>query len=188
MNRFGVLAALAAAALASSCAAPQTSERVAVAPAPVIAPYRLASGDQLRVIVFGQNDLSNSYSVDGSGVISMPLIGRVRAQGLTTAELERQITTRLKQGYLRDPSVSVEVECFRPFFILGGVNAAGQYSYINGMTVQNAVAVAGGFSSRAEQNEVEITRIVDGRLETFPEPLSFEVKPGDTVTVRERVF
>ena len=126
------------------------------------APYRLASGDRLRVIVFGQDNLSNSFSVDGAGIISMPLIGRVRAQGLTTAELEHAIAARLRQGYMRDPSVSVEVEAFRPFFVLGEVEIAGQYPFINGMTVQNAIAVAGGFTPRALEDSVDITRIVDG--------------------------
>ncbi len=169
------------------CAPPPPPE--AQAPqAPLNAPYRLASGDRLRVIVFGQDDLSNCYSVDSSGVISMPLIGRVRAQRLTTAELEREIGARLRQGYLREPSVSVEVEAFRPFFILGEVNAAGQYPFINGMTVQEAVAAAGGFAPRAVESGVDVTRIVDGRSETFPAPLSYPVRPGDTIDVEARFF
>ncbi len=161
------------------------------APAPqatVNAPYRLASGDRVRVIVFGQDNLSNSYSVDGAGVISVPLIGRVRAQGLTTAELEGDVAARLRQGYLREPSVSVEVEAFRPFFVLGEVNTAGQYPFINGMTIQEAVAVAGGFTPRAVEGSVDVTRIVDGRSVTFSAPMSYPVRPGDTINVEERFF
>ncbi len=155
---------------------------------PVNAPYRLASGDCLRVIVFGQDDLSNNFSVDGARVIAMPLAGRVRARGLTTAELERAIEARLRQGYLREPSVSVEVAAFRPFFILGEVGVPGQHPFIGGMTVQNAIAVAGGFAPRAVQDSVDITRTVDGRAATFLEPLSFRISPGDTITVREGYF
>jgi polysaccharide export outer membrane protein len=186
MYHFRVFVAMLAISAFGGCASPA---KYTVAPAvPADTPYRLASGDRLRVIVFGQDNLSNSFSVDGTGVISMPLIGRVRAQGLTTSELERTIEARLRQGYLREPSVSVEVEAFRPFFVLGEVLVAGQYPFINGMTVQNAVAIAGGFTPRAVENCVEITRAVDGRSVTFPAPLSAAVRPGDTVTVEERFF
>jgi polysaccharide biosynthesis/export protein len=152
------------------------------------APYQLASGDRLRVIVFGQDSLTNSFSVDGAGNISMPLIGLVKAYGLTTAELEGAIAARLRNGYLRDPRVSVEVEAFRPFFVLGEVQTAGQYPFINSMTVQNAVAVAGGFSPRGYQGGADITRMINGRPVTGFVPLTFQVRPGDTVTVRERFF
>ena len=154
----------------------------------VNAPYTLASGDRLRIIVFGQDSLSNSYSVDGAGRISMPLIGPVPAQGATTAQLERAIESRLRGGFLREPKVSVEVEAYRPFFILGEITTAGQYPYINGMTVQNAVAVAGGFAPRASRSSVDLTRIVNGYPITGSVPLTTPVRPGDTITVRERWF
>jgi polysaccharide export outer membrane protein len=156
--------------------------------AQINAPYQLASGDRVRVIVFGQDSLTNSFSVDGAGNISMPLIGLVKAYGLTTAELEQAIAARLRNGYIRDPRVSVEVEAFRPFFVLGEVQTAGQFPFINGMTVQNAVAIAGGFSPRGYQAGADVTRIVNGRSMTAWVPLSFPIRPGDTVTVRERFF
>jgi polysaccharide export outer membrane protein len=152
------------------------------------APYTLASGDRLRIIVFGQDSLSNSYAVDGSGRISMPLIGLVPAQGATTAQLERAIEARLRNGFLREPRVSVEVEAYRPFFILGEVTTAGQYPYINGMLVQNAVAVAGGFAPRASRTSVDLTRIINGYPVTASVPMTTPVLPGDTITVRERWF
>jgi polysaccharide biosynthesis/export protein len=151
-------------------------------------PYRLASGDRIRVIVFGQDSLSNSYSVDGAGNISMPLLGPVKAFGLTTEELARALEADFRNGYLRDPKVSVEVEAYRPFFVLGEVQTAGQYPFINGMTAQNAIAVAGGFTPRGYQGSVNITRIVNGHFVTGSVPLSFPLRPGDTVTVRERFF
>ena len=152
------------------------------------APYRLASGDRLRVIVFGQENLTNSFSVDGSGNIAMPLIGLVHAQGLTSSELAGALEARLRGGYLREPKVSVEVEAFRPFYVLGEVGSSGQYPFVNGMTAQTAVAIAGGFSPRGDQSGVDVTRIVDGRATTASVPLGFPIRPGDTVTVRERFF
>jgi polysaccharide export outer membrane protein len=181
-----VILAVVALAAVAGCSAPAP---YAVAADPALdAPYRLASGDRVRVIVFGQEALSNSFSIDGAGAIAMPLIGDLRAQGLTTSELARSIEARLKQGYVREPHASVEVEAFRPFFVMREVNVAGQYPFINGMTVQNAVAVAGGFTPRAVMDSVNITRTVGGSLSTFPEPLTFPVRPGDTITVRERFF
>jgi polysaccharide biosynthesis/export protein len=152
------------------------------------APYQLGAGDRLRVIVFGQDSLSNSFSVDGAGNISMPLIGLVKAYGLTTAELEGEIAARLRKGYLRDPRVSVEVEAYRPFFVLGEVQVSGQYPFINGMTVQNAVAVAGGFTPRGYDEGADLTRVVAGRPLTAWVPMNFPVRPGDTLTIRERFF
>lgn len=156
--------------------------------AELTAPYQLASGDRLRVIVFGQDQLTNSYNVDGAGNIAMPLIGSIHAQGSTTAQVQGTIEAKLRQGYLREPKVSVEVEAFRPFYVLGEVTTAGQYPFINGMTVQNAVAVAGGFTPRGASDYVEITRIIGGKPVTASAPLTFPVRPGDTITVRERFF
>ena len=191
MSRLRVLVAFLAIAAFGGCASPRPEpldRRCAAAGGGSNAPYRLAGGDRLRVIVFGQDNLSNSYSVDSSGMISLPLIGRVRALGLTTAELERAVAARLRQGYLREPSVSVEVEAFRPIFILGGVDTAGQYAFVEGMTVDQAVAAAGGYAARAIQGQAEVTRIVDGQSEAFAAPLSYPVRPGDTINVAEREF
>jgi polysaccharide biosynthesis/export protein len=116
------------------------------------------------------------------------LIGIVKASGLTTAGLERSLEERLRNGYIRDPRVSVEVEAFRPFFVLGEVQTAGQFPFVNGMTVQNAVAIAGGFSPRGYQGGADVTRIVNGLSVTSWEPLTFPIRPGDTVTIRERFF
>jgi len=152
------------------------------------APYTLASGDRLRILVFGQDSLSNSYSVDGAGRISVPLVGLVPAEGMTTAGLEKAIESRLRAGYLRDPKVSVEVESYRPFYVLGEVTTAGQYPFVNGLTVQKAIAIAGGFAPRAAKWTVDLTRVIDGVPATATVPLTYPVKPGDTVTVRERFF
>ncbi len=133
---------------------------VAVA-APVILhdpAYRLDAGDRLRIVVFGQEGLTNSYSVDAAGVVTMPLIGSVPARGCTPAELAAAITARLQGGFIREPYVAVEIEAYRPFFILGEVAAPGQYPYVPNMTAEAAVAIAGGFTPRAKRNVVTITR------------------------------
>ncbi len=187
MRKRSIAIVLLAAGLTAACAGPQRPSDLLLR-AQLNAPYLLASGDRVRVIVFGQDNLSNSFSIDGAGNISMPLIGLVKAQGLTTADFERVVEQRLRNGFLREPRVSIEVEAYRPFFVLGEVTTAGQYPFINGMTVQNAVAVAGGFTPRGSQGDVDITRTVNGRPETFAAPLVFPVRPGDTIAVRERFF
>lgn len=151
-------------------------------------PYTLAGGDRLRVIVFGQDALSNSYNVDGAGNISMPLIGVVPAKGLTTQDLARSIEHRLRGGFLREPRVSVEVEQFRPFFVLGEVNASGQFPFVHNMTVQNAVAIAGGFSPRANRTFAELTRVIQGEIVTVAVPINTPMRPGDTIVIKERYF
>jgi polysaccharide export outer membrane protein len=151
-------------------------------------PYRLGAGDRLRVIVFGQDALSNSYTVDGTGHISMPLIGVVGAAGLTAQALQHEIAARLRNGFVRDPHVSVEVEAYRPFYVLGEVIVAGQYPYVEGLTVQKAIAIAGGFSPRGYQGAVDLTRDIGDGAVTGRVPLLQAVRPGDTITVRERIF
>jgi polysaccharide export outer membrane protein len=172
--------------LVGGCAA--QSYRTDLFRAQVNAPYTLASGDRIRVIVFGQDGLSNSYSVSGAGRVSLPLAGEIAVGGLTTSETEHAIESRLRAGFLRDPHVSVEVEAFRPFFVLGEVTTAGQYPYVNGMTAQKAVAIAGGFTPRGYQGAVDLTRVVNGVPVTGTVPITFPIRPGDTVTVEERIF
>jgi protein involved in polysaccharide export with SLBB domain len=151
-------------------------------------PYTLDSGDKLRVTVFGQTDLSGEFAVDGSGSIAVPLIPPVAARGLTTSELQTSIADALGKTLLRSPNVSVQVTEFRPFFILGEVTKAGQYPFVNGMTVQSAVAIAGGFSYRAEQDTVHVTRKVGDKLVEMDVDAGAPVRPGDTILVQERYF
>jgi polysaccharide export outer membrane protein len=165
-----------------------TPVSVAVTRAAPQSAYTLDSGDKLRVVVFGQDGLTNSYSVDAGGSITMPLIGGVKARGLTTGELSAAITARLRQGYIRDPAVAVEVESYRPFFILGEVTYPGQYPYVANMTIETAVAIAGGFSPRAFHQQVELTRTVHGATTRSTVPVTTPVQPGDTISVSERWF
>ncbi len=151
-------------------------------------PYTLDSGDRLRVTVFGQRNLSRIYPVDAGGFISMPLIGAVEARGISTFQLEERIRRSLKRKYVKDPKVTVEVETNRPFFILGEVRNGGQFPYVADMTVQTAVAIAGGFTPRAKKRTVQLTRQVNGSTVTRKVPASWKVQPGDTITVKERFF
>lgn len=151
-------------------------------------PYQLGAGDRVRVTVFEQESLTNTYSIDQSGYLAFPLVGAVPARGRTAQQIEASIAEKLRQGYLRDPDVSVEVDRYRPIFVMGEVGAAGQYSYVPGLTVQKAIAIAGGFTPRANQGTVDITRDINGKVMTGRVVTSDPLLPGDTVYVRERLF
>ena len=137
----------------ASYAVRRASQVVPVAATFEDGPYTLDSGDKLRIVVFGQDALSNNYTVDAQGAVSLPLVGAIEARGLTTAQLGSAIAGRLKSGYVRDPSVAVEIDTYRPFFVLGEVTFPGQYPYVPNMTVENAIAIAGGFTPRALQRQ-----------------------------------
>ena len=162
----------------------------APAPMPVAyeAAYRLDAGDKLRIVVYGQEGLTNSYAIDAGGSITMPLIGSVPARGRTPAGLAAAITAKLRGGYIREPSVAVEIEAYRPFFILGEVQAPGQYPYVPNMSVESAVAIAGGFSPRARRDQVTITHSDGTGSMRVVVPLGTSLGPGDTVLVGERWF
>jgi polysaccharide export outer membrane protein len=150
--------------------------------------YTLDSGDKLRVVVFGQEGLTSSYALDANGNISMPLIGSLPARGFTTQQLAVDVTARLKQGYIREPQVAIEVEAYRPFFILGEVAFPGQYPYVANMTVETAVAIAGGYSPRAKRGAADLGRPYQGQIVKGTVPNYTPVRPGDTITVAERWF
>jgi polysaccharide export outer membrane protein len=159
-------------------------------PAPVAhdAAYRLDAGDKLRVVVYGQEGLTNTYAIDAAGSITMPLIGSVPARGRTPATLASEISAKLRNGYIREPSVAVEIESYRPFFILGEVQAPGQYPYVPNMSVESAVAIAGGFSPRALRDRVTLTHTDNSGSMRTVVPLGTAVSPGDTVQVGDRWF
>jgi polysaccharide biosynthesis/export protein len=167
-----------------------TTVAYAAAPTPVRyeAAYRLDAGDKLRIVVYGQEGLTNTYAIDAGGSITMPLIGSVPARGRTPASLATEITAKLRNGYIRDPSVAVEIESYRPFFILGEVAAPGQYPYVPNMSVESAVAIAGGFSPRARRDRVTLTHTDSSGSMRVVVPLGTPIGPGDTVLVGERWF
>jgi polysaccharide export outer membrane protein len=161
-----------------------------VEPVPVRhdAAYHLDAGDKLRVVVYGQEGLTNTYAVSAGGSITMPLIGSVPARGRTTAGLAAEISAKLRAGFIREPSVAVEIEAYRPFFILGEVAAPGQYPYVPNMTAESAVAIAGGFSPRARRDQVTVTHTDASGTSRFVVPPASPIGPGDTVLVGERWF
>lgn len=151
--------------------------------------YLLGSGDKVRVTVFGETDLSGEYEIDGSGVVAFPLVGEVMAAGGTARKLEKSIAAKLRDGFLKNPTVSIEVLSYRPFFILGEVKRPGSYPYKNGLTVLNAVAMAGGYTYRAKSNLWVLTRGNDKKWQKREITAGdFSVQPGDTIFIPERFF
>jgi polysaccharide export outer membrane protein len=168
--------------------APAPVAYAAPAPVPYDMPYHLDAGDRLRVVVYGQEGLTNTYSISAGGTITMPLIGAVPARGRTPQGLAGEIAARLRNGFIREPSVAVEIESYRPFFILGEVQAPGQYPYVPNMTAESAVAIAGGFSPRARKDRVTITHSDASGTSRVIMPPGTPISPGDTVLVGERWF
>ncbi len=147
--------------------------------------YTLGTGDKLKITVFGEEGLTGDYEIDGDGLISMALLGEVKAKGMTLRAFNKALTAQLGQ-YLKSPRVSAEVINYRPFYIIGEVKTPGQYPYVNGMTVINGVAIAGGYTYRANENEVIVQR--GGKEIYVPADDTWSVLPGDTIIVRERFF
>lgn len=150
-----------------------------------LAGYRLGPHDHIKVTVFRQPDLSGQFALDGEGSVALPLVGNIRAGSLTTRELEDEIERRLQaQGYLVNPQVGVEPLKHRSFYVLGEVRRPGSYEYRNGISVINAVALAGGYTYRANTSQASIERGGCG----FPTAADTAVLPGDIITVHERYF
>ena len=161
----------------------------AAAPTTAAPAYILGTGDKIRISVFGEPKLDGEYVVSSTGVVSFPLIGNIRAGGQTVEAMQEEIRSKLAAGYLKDPRVSAEVLNYRPFYILGEINKPGEYPFVNGITVQQAVAMAGGFSYRANTRRVFIKRALD----TSERPVEIKgvavmLTPGDTIRVGERFF
>jgi protein involved in polysaccharide export with SLBB domain len=150
--------------------------------------YVLGTGDRVRLTVFGEPDLSGEFEVDATGKVSLPLIGDTKIAGLQLRQAEKAVADRLAQGYLASPKVNMEVLNYRPFYIIGEVNQPGSYPYVNGMSVLTAVAVAGGYTYRAKQDRVIITRANDPQQRKYRAAPDTPVLPGDVIQVPERLF
>jgi polysaccharide biosynthesis/export protein len=150
--------------------------------------YRVGSGDKLSIRVAGEADLTGEFPVDASGAISMPYVQSATVAGLSTPQIEKLIASRLRQGYLKDPQVSVQVTTLRPFYIMGEVTTAGSFAYQPGITVQNAIAIAGGFSARADKRKVLLTRRDSSGTHTSRVPITTQIYPGDIINIQERWF
>ncbi len=185
-----LIASFSAPANAQEAAAPAAPPPppAAMVTAPVDEGYILGVGDRVRVVVFGEANLSGEFAIDSTGHVALPLIGDLPAQGLSLRAFERKVEDALKQGYLQDPRVSAEVLNFRPYYILGEVARPGTYPYTSGLTVYNAVATAGGFTYRANQGSVRIKRQGEDKEMNVKLTPSLLLQPGDTIRIKERWF
>lgn len=152
-------------------------------------PYRLGAGDEIRIAIFGLDAANSSYAIGDQGSISVPLVGQVDVNGKTLAEVEAALASTLRdKQILKEPSVSVQVVKYRPFFILGEVQKPGQYPYVPGMTVLNAVSIAGGYTFRANERKASISRVRSGVSSKATAQQDSRVMPGDTIIIPESWF
>lgn len=176
-------------AMLAGCGTPGVVREDAPAAPEVAEPiYRLGPGDQLRIRVFGEEALTGEFLVGPQGDIAYPLVGAIRAGGLTVDEFAQTLGQTLRGGYVRDPDIAVEIAAYRPFFILGEVESPGTYAYTANLTIENAVAVAGGYTYRAERRRVFIRRAGESVEREIRLPTTVRVLPGDTVRIGERRF
>jgi protein involved in polysaccharide export with SLBB domain len=169
--------------------APSSPSVVPMASGPQDESYKLGSGDKLKLVVYGENDLGGEYLVDGSGQVQLPLLGQIPAAGMSVHDFEAAVGGKfVSEGYLKDPRVSVEVENYRPFYIIGEVKSPGQYPYVNGMNALNAVALAGGYTYRADDKDVYIRRNGSSKEQEVPADQTTRINPGDIIRVDERIF
>jgi polysaccharide export outer membrane protein len=151
--------------------------------------YRVDTGDGISVTVYGEADLSiKDERVKGNGTISYPLLGGIEVRGLTAPQLRDLISRLLADGYLKKPNVTVSIDTYRMFFIKGEVRNPGGYNYQNGLTVEKAVALAGGFTERASEKEITVVRDNDPEQEVRAAKPTTRIAPGDVVTVGESFF
>jgi len=180
------LCAMALAACASGPASGSAQDMVALGSD--MPSYRLGSGDEIKVTVFGEADLSGSYVVDGQGQITLPLVGQVAIGKMTLSEASTSLENRLKDGWLKDPKVTAELVKGRPYYILGEVNKPGEYPFVAGLTVMNAIASAGDFTYRADKARILIKNADNPNEREVELTPTTPVQPGDTIRIRERFF
>ncbi|WP_245995260.1 polysaccharide biosynthesis/export family protein [Sphingomonas olei] len=184
---FGILSLCGACAEQGEGPVLSSGDRYVAAEA-LTADYRLGTGDKVKVSVYNEPGLSGEYWINPDGTLSLPLIGSVPARDKPVAEVAAEARARLADGYLREPIVAMEVVAFRPFYIMGEVAAPGQYPYASGMTAMNAVALARGFTPRANRAVVRIRgegTAAEVNYRLTPELI---VRPGDTLHIGERFF
>ena len=176
-------------AIAGICAG--FSERVSAQTPPAAASadsYVLGPNDRIRLKVYGEPDITGEYEINSGGQVSIPLAGHIKAAGATTPQLERSIAAALAKGIVRDPRVNIEIAQYRPYYILGEVKKSGEYPYRLGLTVMDAVASAGGFTYRANENKVFLRRSGAGAEETYALDAPVPIFPGDNIRIPERYF
>lgn len=184
-----LLLIIVAAGLLTGCVGGSSGAEMPAPPAQSATLYRLDAGDEVRITAYGLDALTNTYLVSDTGEISLPLIDNVTARGKTVGELQSDIAKVLyDRQILRSPSVNVQVTKYRPFYILGEVKSPGEYPYRPGMSVVTAVSMAGGYTFRADQKNMTITRNIEGRPVTGRAGETTQVQPGDTIRIKESWF
>jgi len=176
------------ASVSSGVSGKQTAATTGAATPSTDESYVLGGGDKIRLSVFGETDLGGEFEIDGSGVVRLPLIGQVKAAGMTVHQFEDKLISMFEDGYLKDPRVSVEVINYRPFYIIGEVNKPGQYPYVSDMNALNAVALAGGYTAKADKSEIYIQRTGVNGEKDYPSNETTKIRPGDVVRIPERFF
>lgn len=187
-----VAAALLAAAVVAACAGTSPDPQLAMpnraGAADLSRVYRLGVGDKIKVTVFGEPELSGNYEVNAAGNVPIALVGEVPARGQGIDDFREQVRRKLQQGYLNNPKVSVEVVNFRPIYIHGEVRSGGEFPYKNGLKLRDAIALAGGYTYRANESQVILVREGSGAQVTVPMPADIDVLPGDNIRIPERFF
>lgn len=150
--------------------------------------YRFGPGDKLRVTVYGEDDLSGEFQIDGAGYIRLPLIGQMKAAGATAHELETHVAQVLDDGYLADARVAIEVTTYRPFYIMGQIGKPGEYPYVSNMSALNAVALAGGFTEKAMELTIYVRHEGEAQEHEMVVDEMTRIEPGDVVRVPETTF
>ncbi|WP_137044784.1 polysaccharide biosynthesis/export family protein [Pseudolabrys sp. FHR47] len=151
-------------------------------------PYVLGPGDKVRLKIYGDADVNGDYEVNSAGFVSIPLVGQVKAAGLTTPQLENALMARMRGKVANDPKVNVEITTYAPFYVHGEVKKAGIYPFQPGLTVADAIATAGGLTYRANEDKVLLRRAGSNETVIVPVEGSVRVYPGDNLRVAERYF
>ncbi|WP_299734739.1 polysaccharide biosynthesis/export family protein [uncultured Endozoicomonas sp.] len=150
--------------------------------------YELGAGDKISISVYGEDDMEKELILTDAGTVSYPFLGEFKAKGLTVGQLESLITKRLKDGYFIDPRVSVSIKEYRKFFVSGEVKSPGGFSFEPGLTLEKAVALAGGFTQRASKSNIMVTREENGKATERELSLNGSVLPGDIIVIKESFF
>lgn len=187
LRRWTILGLLSVATL-GSCSSPGSDLKPMASPGPTENSYVLAAGDRLQIVLYGTDEANSQYTISDAGMIGAPLIGPVKAEGLTVAQLQARITDQLAQGFIEHPKLSIEVIAYRPFYILGAVTKPGAYPFAPGTTIQSAVATAGGYTYRADESFAVIDRKLGNATVRGRSEPSDSVLPGDVIRVAERYF
>ena len=151
--------------------------------------YVFWGGEDVKITVYGEDELSGTYNVNGMGRLAFPLIGGVSLRGLTVEQARALLETRLADGYLKKPSVFIEPITHREFYILGEVRSPGSYDYQEGMTALRAVEIAGGFSNRANTKFVQVLRPRKDASDLYEKKaIEAQIEPGDIILAKEKYF